>query len=295
VPYLDFSGEDDPQASATAWMRADLGRAFDLTNGLLFRYALFKLADDRYFWYEVNHHLINDVFGSLLVERRVSEAYSRLLNGLKRVPETLPSLLDLLDEHEAYRLSAHRERDRVFWGAKLADRPNPLTLSGRTSRWSTEHVRSAGALARTTVAALERSGQAQGARLAAAITAATAVHLSRMTGARDVVVGMPVTGRLSPNLRRIVGMASNIVPLRLTIDPALTFSDLLQQTGRRMREALRHQRYPARALRQDLGLAPNEPDVYGTVINFIPLDEDFELHACLSANMIWAIGWSATC
>jgi amino acid adenylation domain-containing protein len=276
APYLDFSGEDDPQASATTWMRADMARAFDLTSGPLFRYALFRVASDRFFWYEVNHHLINDAFGSLLVERRVSEAYRRLLNRLEPTPDTLPSLLDLLDEDEAYRLSAQHDRDRAFWRAKLADRPDPLSLSGRTSHWSGGQLRNVGPLPRTTAAALEEAGRAQGASLAAAITAATAVYLSRMTGARDVVVGVPVAGRLSPKLRRIVGMASNIVPLRLTIDPALTFSDLLQQTGRRMREALRHQRYPARALRQDLGLASDEPDVYGTVINFIPLEEDFD-------------------
>jgi len=280
VPYFDVSGQANAGTEATTWMRADMARAFDLTSDPLFRYALFKVADDRYFWYELNHHLINDAFGSLLVERRVSEAYSLLLNGLERTLEMAPSLLDLLDEHEDYRLSAQYDRDGVFWRAKLADRPDPLSLSGRMSHWSGELLRSAGALPRTTAAALEEAGQAHGASLAAVITAATAVYMSRMTGARDVVVGMPVTGRLSPRLRRIVGLASNIVPLRLTIDPALTFSDLLQQTGRRMREALRHQRYPARALRQDLGLAPNEPDIYGTVINFIPLEEDFDI-ACL--------------
>ena len=43
-----------------------------------------------------------------------------------------------------------------------------------------------------------------------------------------------------------------------------------------MRDALRHQRYPARALRQDLGITPNQPDIYGTLINFIPIDEDLD-------------------
>ena len=98
-----------------------------------------------------------------------------------------------------------------------------------------------------------------------------------MTGSRDVVLGMPVAARASPKLRRIVGLASNVVPLRLTVDLATTLSDLLQQTGRRMREALRHQRYPAGALRRDLGLAPTDTEIYGALINFIPIDEDFDI------------------
>ena len=82
--------------------------------------------------------------------------------------------------------------DRVSNGS---DRPDPLTLSGRMSQWSSELIRSAGALPRTTAVALERAGQAHGASLAAAITAATAVYLSRMTGARSVILGMPVAAR----------------------------------------------------------------------------------------------------
>jgi nonribosomal peptide synthetase DhbF len=277
VPYLDISSEDDPRASAEAWMRVDMARAFDLRGGPLFRYALFKTASDRFFWYEVNHHLINDVFGASLVERRVAELYRGLLDGLAPSTELPPSLLDLLDEDKAYRSSARRDRDRQFWSAQLAGRPDPLTLSGRMPDWSDDLIHSAGALPRAAVAGLQQAGAAQSASLAVAIVAATAAYLSLMTGARDVVLGMPVTARASPKARRVVGLAANIVPLRLTVDLASTFSDLLQQSGRRMREALRHQRYPASALRQDLGLAPNEPDIYGTLVNFIPIDEDFDI------------------
>ena len=277
VPYLDVSSEDDPQASAVAWMREDMARAFDLPGGPLFRYALFKTASDRFFWYEVNHHLINDAFGASLVERRVAGLYLGLIDGMPTMTGVAPSFVELLEENDAYATSTQIDRDKLFWRAQLAGRPDPLTLSGRRPDWSDELIHSAGAIPRTTAAALERAGQAHGASLAAAITAATAVYLSRMTGARSVILGMPVAARASPKSRRIVGLASNVVPLRLTVDLAPTFSDLLQQTGRSMRDALRHQRYPASALRQDLGLAANEPDIYGTVINFIPLDEDFDI------------------
>ena len=277
VPYLDVSSEDDPQASAVAWMREDMARAFDLRSRPLFRYALFKTASDRFFWYEVNHHLINDAFGASLVERRVAGLYLGLIDGMPTMTEVSPSFIELLQENDAYAISTQLDRDKLFWRAQLAGRPDPLTLSGRRPDWSDELIHSAGALPRTTAAALERVGQAHGASLAAAITAATAVYLSRMTGSRDVVLGMPVAARASPKLRRIVGLASNVVPLRLTVDLAPTLSDLLQQTGRRMREALRHQRYPSGALRRDLGLAPTDTEIYGALINFIPIDEDFDI------------------
>ena len=210
----------------------------------------------------------------------MAELYRGMTDGGAAPMETPPSLFDLLQADEEYRLSAHLNRDKLFWLAQLADRPDPLTLSCRMPRWSGDVIDSVGALPRAAAAALERAAKTCGATLAAAITAVVAVYLSRMTGARDVVLGMPVAARPTPKLRRVVGLASNVVPLRLTVDLASTFDDLLQQTGRRMREALRHQRYPASVLRQDFGLAPNEPDIYGTLMNFIPIDEDFDIAGC---------------
>jgi hypothetical protein len=76
-----------------AWMRVNMARAFDLRGGPLFRYAPFKTAFDRFFWYKVNHHLINDV-GASLVERRVAELSRGLLDGQAPSTELPPSLLD---------------------------------------------------------------------------------------------------------------------------------------------------------------------------------------------------------
>jgi nonribosomal peptide synthetase DhbF len=238
----------------------------DLTRGPFFRYALFQAAHDRFFWYEVYHHLINDFVGSSLVERRVADLYSRFVEVA--IPETDEpcSWLDLLDEDESYRLSGRRERDQNYWRAQLVDRPDAVTLSGRPPSWPGRLFQSDGYIPRSTVNKLEKLGAAHGASLAAVITAITATYLYRITGARDLILGMPVAARTSAKLRRIVGLATNVVPLRLSIGPAESFEDLLRHAGRRMREALRHQLYWTATLRQDLGLSPNESDIYGTII-----------------------------
>jgi amino acid adenylation domain-containing protein len=87
---------------------------------------------------------------------------------------------------------------------------------------------------------------------------------------------MAVSGRTNPKMRRVVGMASNIVPLRLYVDPDVSLRALLKQVGRRVRDALRHQRYWTSELRRDLGLTPDQPPFYGSLVNFRPIDEDFD-------------------
>ncbi len=95
-------------------------------------------------------------------------------------------------------------------------------------------------------------------------------------------------------MRRVVGLAANTVPLRLAVDPGGSIGALLQQVGRRVRDALRHQRYWASELRQDLGLTPDQPALYGMLVNFRPADEDFDFAVSQSGNTISQWGASKT-
>ena len=280
MPFIDLSGDADPRAAAFAWMHEDLDQIFDLERSPLFRYALFKIADDRFFWYECNHHIIVDVYGASLVERRVAERYRALTLDAITQTDAPSSALELLDEDEAYQVSARCQRDRQYWLEELENPPAIATLSGRPPAWPEGTVASDGYIPRSVVDELEKLGNAHGASLAAVITAITAVYLSRMTGARELILGMPVTARTSPKMRRIVGMAANVVPLRLSVDLAEPLSDLLQQAGRRLRAALRHQQYWMSELRRDIGVNPDQPSIFGTMINFMPIDEEFDFAGC---------------
>ena len=131
MPVFDVSREADPRAAAEAWMSDDLARVFDLTRGPLFRFALLKAGDDRFYWYGAYHHLVNDFSGSLLIERRVADLYSRLVGGTGPTTDDPGSWLDLLDEDESYRLSPRLQRDQDYWRGRLVDRPDVTTLSGR--------------------------------------------------------------------------------------------------------------------------------------------------------------------
>ena len=70
-PFIDVSAEADPRAAAEAWMRADLIGPVDLARDPLWVAALFKAADDRYFWYQRAHHVVYDGYSGGMVVRRV--------------------------------------------------------------------------------------------------------------------------------------------------------------------------------------------------------------------------------
>jgi amino acid adenylation domain-containing protein len=275
IPVLDFSGEDNPRAAAMAWMCSDRAKPFDLANGPLFRYALIKTAADRFFLYGANHHLISDLFGSSLFVRRIAEVYSALVGHANPPPSKLLSVLELLEEDASYHRSDRYARDRDYWREQLASRPEAITLSGRAPHWPGGVLKREAIVHGAKVERLERLGAACGASLSAVMMAAVAIYQGRLTGTADLILGMAVSGRTNPKMRRVVGMASNIVPLRLSVDPGVSLRALLGQVGRRVRDALRHQRYWTSEMRRDLGLTPDQPPLYGMMVNFKPVDEDF--------------------
>ena len=81
MSYIDVSAAADPQAAADRWMKADLAKPIDVTQGPLFAYALFKAAPDRFFWYSRYHHIVMDGVGLALVARRVADVYTALAAG----------------------------------------------------------------------------------------------------------------------------------------------------------------------------------------------------------------------
>ena len=271
IPCLDFSAPADGDAAALAWMRAETAKPFDLFAGPLFRLALLKITDHRYAYFAGVHHLVSDAFGMSMFVRRVGAVYCEELGAPQKFrPAT--SWPDYLLDEAGYLESNEYERDGIYWREQLESRPDAATLSGKMPAKPGEVIVSIGLVAPAVVTRLERVGAASNATLAAVVLAATAVQLSRLSGLRDIVLGLPMTGRTSPALRRVYGFLSNVVPLRLDVDPYASFAALVKQTGALLLAARRHQRYPAHALRQDLALLADAPNIYGTVVNILQQD-----------------------
>ena len=276
IPFVHLDCSTSPRASAVAWMESDLQRPFDLGTGPLFRFALIRISDECALWYCAFHHLVTDLFGTVTFLRRAAELYDAAIGELRPPPTDLTPWSEVVGDEEEYRSSPLFHRDRRYWNELLRTRPEAVTLSGRQPGWSNATVAAVGTIAGSTVSRLEELAARRRTSLVAVLYSAVALYLSRVTGCCDLVVGMPVAARTNSKLRRSTGFVANVLPLRLNVDLAGTFADLVQQTGTRIREALGRQRYSSGQLRADLALAANEPNIYGVVLNFLPSDTHFE-------------------
>jgi nonribosomal peptide synthetase DhbF len=210
-------------------MKADLGQRVDFLRSPLWTSALLKAAPDLFFWYHRTHHILMDGFSGPLFARRVADVYGAIVNGLSPGVSPFGSLASLLEDDAVYRASERFARDRHYWLECMADRPDLVTVSGRPFAVSSRYLRQTAHLRSTSACALRTVVQRVGVSLPQFIIAAAGAYAHRLTGAQDLVLGFPVTGRSGALSRRIPGMASNVVPLRLSVQPSMSPAELMQQ------------------------------------------------------------------
>ncbi|MCC8249247.1 non-ribosomal peptide synthetase [Saccharothrix luteola] len=245
VTLLSF----DSLADARAWMDDDMARLTDIAAGPLFHHALLRIADDHVLWYQRYHHLVVDAYGCVLITRRAGELYE---GGAEPQPKPVEALVDA---DLAYRDSAAREEDRAFWHAKMADHPEPVRLVPRAAGQVREVIR--------------RTVELPNPLTSRQVIAAVATYTHRVTGASDLVLAMPVTGRRDAVSRVTPGMASTVLPLRVTVRPDSTVTGLIADVDREIREVVPRSAYRGEDLARELGLRDGIPELVGPTVNYL--------------------------
>ncbi|WP_141717962.1 non-ribosomal peptide synthase/polyketide synthase, partial [Nocardia altamirensis] len=295
VFYLDLRDEADPEAAAQAWMRAEYGRPLDLLTDRLIRIATLQLAPDRWFWYLRAHHIVLDGFSAGTFVKRISELYTAAITGTEAPAFQPAGLPELVQAEIDYRESRRFQTDEQYWMAQIAG------LEGSGNSLSTRSV-SAGLLLQTCNAALspdqdellETAGARHDSTPAALLIAATAAYLAQWTGNEDVTLSLPVTARTTVGMRRAGGVASNIVPLRLTVRPETSVAELLKQVTVAVSGALRHQRYRHEDIRRvaagESGTAHIDAGFFGPLVNIMLFHDEVVLGPATGHMHVLATG-----
>ncbi|MFJ2193371.1 AMP-binding protein, partial [Kitasatospora sp. NPDC087861] len=273
VQVRDVGGEPDPWAAVQDWMRVDLAHPVDLERGPAYEMALFP-AGDRFFWYQRGHHAAGDAYTGALLAARVAEIYTALVEG-RPARDPLPPYQKLLAEEAAYRTSEQFATDRRYWTEQFADHPEAVSLGGRFAPAAHACIRHIEDIAPATADRLRTAARRLRTSLPVLIMAATALYTHRLTGAEDLVLGLPVAGRSTALQRSTPGMLANVLPIRLTVRPGTSLTDLTRQASSTMRQALRHQRYRYEDLQRDLNLVgAGDARLFGTLVNVMAFDYD---------------------
>ena len=282
--FVDLSSEADPKAASLNWIKVDMASTMDLTKDALFSFCLFKLGAESFLAYFRCHHIISDGLSCWLFYKNLIESYKASL-GFEAEIQPTGSWLDVLEDEQEYLNSKRFQDDHDYWKAQLTNHPEPATLSGKPPAILScrQPIRIVESCDPEVFEKLQAQVKANGKDFNVLIIAAAILYLHKFSGDQDLLLGIPMSARTNRKTRFVLGMQSNIVPLRMSINPEQTLADTLGQVAKSMRELLRHQRYPVNLLRKELGhYFTKNSAFYGMLVNIMPFEYKPEIQGILT-------------
>lgn len=223
------------EAELARRMRALVETPFaDLSSAPLFRARLYKLADDEHALFFMPHHIVWDGWSFDLMYADLSELYAALVEGREAVLPELPVTYgDYAAWHRDWVQGPEYAQQLAFWRERLGtenseggrptalptDKPRKRGMSGNSRSCA---VKVPGAL----TDALRAVSRDMGVTLFVTLLSAYYVVLGQRSGQRDMVVGTPVRGRNSAEVEGLMGYFTNLLPLRVELQPEAGFAEL---------------------------------------------------------------------
>lgn len=247
ITPVDVSGEVDPETRALAHA-AELARSpFNVETDLLARFFLYHIGTERHLLAASFHHMITDAWAMGVLTRELFDLYTVFERGAE--PERLEERIGYVDYAVWQRTMFTGDRlaaDVTYWKATLrgvaplevpSDRPRSMWRSSR------------GALEPLELSVLLREelrsiGTAHNATQFMVLLAAFAAVLARHTQQWDFVVGVPVANRNHLASEHLLGTLVNTLPVRVSADPDLSFTQLLARIRQAALDAYAHQDLP---------------------------------------------------
>ena len=221
---------------------------FDLANEPLLRLVLVAESDDRTVLLVNMHHIISDGWSMSIFIDELAAIYDSERRG-ERI-ELPPLPIQFADyAHWQQRDSVRRqlEQQAAWWNQSLqdlpllhqlpTDRPRPAQHSNRGSGFDT-------IIDPTTLRRLNKMAEEAEASLFMVLLAAFKVLVARYSGCSDIAVGTPIANRNHGKLEPLIGFFVNTLVMRTSVDPAMSFNELLEAVKQTSLEAYAHQDVP---------------------------------------------------
>lgn len=237
LEFADFTGESDPHAACARWID-EAGEQVLPLGGPLTRAAVLVDRPDSFVAYACFHHAVGDAWGIGLLLSQILSEYAGDTDISGDDCLVMPSYLDFVRAERRYRDSSEWMTDREYFVQNYTDARPALFTRGGSVR--TRHRRHrALRIDPTTAQRIRDTGRT--------IFSVTAVgigeYLRRIHRSGDIIIGVPFLNRTSETELRTVGCMTNILPLRLPIDSALSMTEVADQVSAQVWELQARQRF----------------------------------------------------
>ncbi len=258
LPVLDFTHLPATEREAAAQGAATDAATirFDLATGPLIQVVMARLSDEDHVMMVCMHHAITDRWSFDLFEHEVGQVYVALRYGTEADLPELPIQFSDFAAWQREELSGERGRRHIqYWRDKLGDAPMVLEIPTDRPRPPVQTF--AGAREYITypvplLKALKRLTQECGATMFMTMLAGLDLVCWKYSRQRDLVIGSAIVDRNRPETENVIGYFLNMLLLRATIDPSMSFRQLLAQVKDTALGAYAHQDVPFATLVSEL-------------------------------------------
>ncbi|MDQ0008003.1 amino acid adenylation domain-containing protein [Luteibacter jiangsuensis] len=229
---------------------------FDLGAAPLFSARMFRLADDEHALFFMPHHIIWDGWSFDILYNELSALYRAFAAGQPSPLAPLPVTYgDFSEWHAEWLESPAFQVQLGYWRERLAQMGDIRALPtdhprrpGMSGLGRTEWIR----VSREDTDAMHEVARQADATLNMTLLALYFAMLSSSAGQHDLVVGTPVRGRNQTELESVMGYFNNLLPLHVSVDPALSFLEFVRHVKRTAIEAFGHPDVPLEYLQREL-------------------------------------------
>ena len=250
-----------PEQDVAGELMALAGYRFDLSAEIPIRAQIYSVGPEQHVVGIVVHHIAFDGWSLAPMVRDVGEAYRARRQG--RAPQWAPLPVQYVDYTLWQRewLGAESDPDSViagqlrYWRQELADLPEVVSLPTDRARPPVPSYRGDEVEVRIDPqvwAGVKALAAAHNATVSMVLQAVMAVVLHRAGVGEDVVIGTPIAGRFDQALDDLVGFFVNTWVLRVGVNSAHRFSEVLAQVRQKALDAYGNQDVPFELLVEQL-------------------------------------------
>ncbi|HEY0505280.1 MAG TPA: amino acid adenylation domain-containing protein [Lysobacter sp.] len=225
---------DEREAEVSRRMDALIQTPFELDRAPLIRSRLFRLGPEEHVWFFMTHHLIWDGWSFDLMYTDMAELYAAQLEGREpSLPELPVTYADFSAWHREWLQGPEYAKQLAFWrerlgGAGQAVEALPTDMPrrpGMSGKGVTHRI----VVSNEVTSALHDTAKQVDATLYMVLLTAYFALISRTSGLRELIVGTPVRGRNTAEVENLMGYFTSLLPLRMEIDPSMTFAQAVKQ------------------------------------------------------------------
>jgi amino acid adenylation domain-containing protein len=234
---------------------------FYLEKGPLFRATLYKLSELEHVLVMTAHHAICDGWSWGVISQDLGLLYAEQI-GAGPALEAPSQYSDYATWETQEAASPEMQGHIDYWLSRFSggslpvlelplDRPRPAVRTFSSRR--VDHV-----LAQDLIGSLRKVGAASGTSLFATMFSAFAATLHRLTAQDDLVIGIAAAGQMPSDMPSLVGHCVNTLPIRVAVEPQMSFDAFAEVSGATLLDAFEHQTLTYGALLRKLPV-PRDP------------------------------------